>query len=72
MWILRVKRPELQRSFRAPAVPVVSTLGILVCGAMIYGLGKDTWIRLIVWLVIGLAIYFGYGRKHSRIAGPAM
>jgi APA family basic amino acid/polyamine antiporter len=71
VWILRVKRPELQRSFRAPAVPVVSTLGILVCGAMIYGLGKDTWIRLIVWLVIGLAIYFGYGRKHSKIAGAA-
>ena len=52
-----------------PLVPVVSTLGILVCGAMIYGLGKETWIRLIVWLVIGLVIYFGYGRSHSKIAG---
>jgi APA family basic amino acid/polyamine antiporter len=69
VWILRVKRPELTRAFRAPAVPVVSTLGILVCGAMIYGLGMDTWIRLIVWLAIGLVIYFGYSRKHSKIAG---
>src|SRR6476620_5602801 len=68
VWILRVKRPELPRAFRAPAVPVVSTLGILVCGAMIYGLGKETWIRLIVWLVIGLFIYFGYSRSHSKIA----
>ena len=69
VWILRVKRPELPRAFRVPAVPIVSTLGIVVCGAMIYGLGRDTWIRLIVWLVIGLAIYFGYSRHHSRIAG---
>jgi APA family basic amino acid/polyamine antiporter len=69
VWILRVKRPELPRAFRAPAVPVVSSLGIIVCGAMIYGLGMDTWIRLIVWLVIGLVIYFGYGRHHSKISG---
>src|SRR3954462_10617974 len=69
VWVLRVKRPELPRAFRVPWVPVVSTLGILVCGAMIYGLGRDTWIRLIVWLVIGLAIYFGYSRSHSKIAG---
>src|SRR4051812_22061612 len=69
VWVLRVKRPELPRAFRVPWVPVVSTLGIVVCGAMIYGLGRDTWIRLIVWLIIGLAIYFGYSRNHSKIAG---
>jgi basic amino acid/polyamine antiporter, APA family len=69
VWILRVKRPDLPRAFRVPWVPVVSTLGIVVCGLMIYGLGRDTWIRLIVWLVIGLVIYFGYSRKHSNIAG---
>jgi APA family basic amino acid/polyamine antiporter len=68
VWVLRVKRPELPRAFRVPAVPLVSTLGILVCGAMIYGLGKETWYRLLIWLVIGLFIYFGYGKKHSKIA----
>ncbi|MEO5511066.1 MAG: amino acid permease [Longimicrobiales bacterium] len=65
VWILRVRRPELERSFRTPAVPVVATLGIVVCGAMIFGLGWTNWLRLIVWLALGLVIYFGYGRKHS-------
>ncbi len=69
VWILRVRRPELERSFRVPAVPFVASAGIIVCGAMIYGLGYETWIRLIVWLVIGLMIYFGYSRSHSKIAG---
>jgi APA family basic amino acid/polyamine antiporter len=67
VWILRVKRPDLQRSFRVPAVPVVAILGIVVCGAMIYGLGWRNWMRLIIWLAIGLIIYFGYGRSHSRL-----
>jgi APA family basic amino acid/polyamine antiporter len=67
VWIMRVKRPELPRAFRTPAVPFVSTAGVLVCGAMIYGLGWTNWLRLIVWLVIGLVIYFTYGRSHSRL-----
>jgi APA family basic amino acid/polyamine antiporter len=67
VWMLRVKRPELPRAFRVPAVPVVAILGIITCGAMIYGLGKETWYRLIIWLIIGVVIYFGYGRKHSKI-----
>ena len=40
---------------------------IIVCGAMIYGLGWTNWMRLLIWLVIGLALYFSYGRRHSRL-----
>ena len=71
VWILRVKRPDLQRSFRVPAVPVVSILGIVTCGAMIFGLGWTNWLRLIVWLAIGLVFYFTYGKSHSRLANRA-
>jgi len=67
VWILRRKRPDLQRAFRVPAVPVVSTAGVLICGAMIYGLGWTNWLRLIVWMAIGLVIYFLYGRTHSKV-----
>ncbi len=67
VWILRRRRPELHRAFRVPAVPVVCTLGIVTCGAMIYGLGWTNWARLGVWLAIGLVLYFGYGRRHSLL-----
>ena len=67
VWIMRVKRPDMKRAFRVPAVPLVAIAGILVCGAMIYGLGWTNWMRLLVWLVIGLTVYFGYGRHHSRV-----
>src|ERR1700716_3977456 len=67
VWIMRVKRPELVRGFTVPAMPLVAVLGILVCGAMIYGLGWTNWLRLFVWLAIGLVLYFSYGMKHSRL-----
>ena len=67
VWILRVKRPDLPRAFKVPAVPIVTPLGVIICAAMIYGLGWTNWLRLGVWLVIGLAIYFGYGRRHSKV-----
>jgi APA family basic amino acid/polyamine antiporter len=67
VWLLRRRRPDLPRAFRVPAVPFVSIAGVVVCSAMIYGLGWTNWMRLIVWLVIGLTIYFAYGRKHSRL-----
>lgn len=70
IWILRVRSPELERGFRVPWVPVVSTLGIIVCGAMIYGLGWTNWMRLIVWLLIGFIFYFSYGKSHSKINAP--
>ncbi len=67
VWILRVKRPELPRAFRVPMVPVVSVLGIVVCGAMIYGLGWTNWLRLGAWLALGMVFYFAYGQKHSLL-----
>lgn len=67
VWLLRRQRPDIPRAFVTPAVPVVSGLGIIVCGAMIYGLGMANWLRLIVWLALGLVFYFGYGRSHSRL-----
>jgi len=70
VWIMRVRNPELERGFRLPAAPVVATLGIITCGAMIYGLGWTNWMRLIVWLLIGLIFYFSYGKHHSRINTP--
>jgi APA family basic amino acid/polyamine antiporter len=68
VWIMRVRRPDVPRGFVVPALPVVATAGIVVCGAMIYGLGWTNWLRLIVWLMVGLLIYFGYARSHSRLA----
>ena len=68
VWIMRVRRPDVPRGFVVPALPVVAILGIIVCGAMIYGLGWTNWVRLGIWLVIGLVFYFGYGRSHSRLA----
>jgi APA family basic amino acid/polyamine antiporter len=67
VWILRSRRPELERAFKAPVLPATSILGIVVCGAMIYGLGWTNWLRLGVWLVIGLIFYFTYGIRHSRV-----
>jgi APA family basic amino acid/polyamine antiporter len=67
VWVMRVRRPDVPRGFTVPALPLVSVLGIGVCGAMIYGLGWTNWLRLGVWLLIGLVIYFGYGRKHSLL-----
>jgi APA family basic amino acid/polyamine antiporter len=70
VWIMRVKRPDLERSFRVPAAPLVSILGIIVCGAMIFGLGWPNWLRLIGWLLIGFVFYFAYGKSHSRLNAP--
>jgi APA family basic amino acid/polyamine antiporter len=65
--VLRSSHPELPRHFKCPAVPVVPVAGILVCLGLMAGLPLDTWIRLLVWLLIGFAIYFGYGIKHSQL-----
>jgi APA family basic amino acid/polyamine antiporter len=66
--VLRYKSPNLARPFRTPFVPVVPILGILICGYMMTSLPFPTWERLIVWMIIGLAIYFFYSRSHSKLA----
>jgi APA family basic amino acid/polyamine antiporter len=66
--ILRYKRPNIPRPFRTPMVPAVPILGILICGYMMSTLPSDTWIRLIVWMLIGLVIYFTYSIRHSKVA----
>jgi APA family basic amino acid/polyamine antiporter len=67
VWILRSRRPDLPRAFKVRALPLVSILGVIVCGAMIFGLGWTNWLRLIVWLMIGLVFYFSYGIRHSKV-----
>jgi APA family basic amino acid/polyamine antiporter len=67
VWIIRRRRPDLERGFTVPALPLVATAGIIVCGAMIYGLGWTNWLRLLAWLAIGLVLYFVYAIRHSRL-----
>ncbi|SHI85533.1 amino acid/polyamine/organocation transporter, APC superfamily [Hymenobacter daecheongensis DSM 21074] len=69
--IMRKKEPNAPRGFRTPWVPVVPILGILTCLLMMVSLPLDTWLRLFVWLAIGLAIYYGYGKKHSKLRQAA-
>jgi APA family basic amino acid/polyamine antiporter len=65
--LLRRTDPDQPRPFRTPWVPVVPILGILFNGYMMYRLGWINWARLIIWLAIGLVVYFTYGQKHSRV-----
>lgn len=65
--IMRKTDPDAPRSFKTPLVPLVPVLGMLVCGAMIFGLGLPNWLRLLAWLAIGFVIYFGYSRSHSKL-----
>jgi APA family basic amino acid/polyamine antiporter len=67
VWVLRYTRPDLERPFRTPLVPLVPILGILCCVGLMATLPLDTWIRLFIWLLVGFVIYFGYGRRHSRL-----
>jgi APA family basic amino acid/polyamine antiporter len=67
VWYLRVKEPNRERPFRTPMVPLVPILGMAVCFAMMAALPADTWLRLVVWLAIGLIIYFTYSRHHSLL-----
>jgi basic amino acid/polyamine antiporter, APA family len=68
--MLRVKRPDAPRPFRVPLGPVFPILGILSCAYLMLSLPVITWVRFLVWLNIGLIIYWFYGRSHSPLANP--
>ncbi len=65
--VLRRTRPDLERGFRVPFVPVFPIIGAGLCVYLMLDLPIDTWIRFVVWLALGLVIYFLYGRRHSRL-----
>lgn len=67
IWVMRVKMPDLKRSFKTPLVPLVPILGIVVCLFMMVFLPADTWIRLLVWMLIGYDVYLFYGSKNSHL-----
>ncbi|MGZ8558127.1 MAG: amino acid permease [Chitinophagaceae bacterium] len=67
VWVMRNKMPDLPRAFRTPMVPLVPILGIGTCLFMMVFLPMDTWIRLLVWMLIGLDIYLVYGAKNSHL-----
>jgi APA family basic amino acid/polyamine antiporter len=72
VWILRRRRPDLPRPFKTPWVPIVPILGMVVSFYLMASLPATTWYRLIGWLIIGMFIYFLYGRKHSRVQQGTM
>ncbi len=65
--VLRKTRPDAPRPFRTPWVPLVPILGAGICLLQMYALPADTWWRLAIWMAIGIAIYFGYSRHHSKL-----
>jgi basic amino acid/polyamine antiporter, APA family len=65
--ILRRTHPDLPRSFRVPASPVLPFLAVLACGYLMLNLPVETWLRFLVWMLIGFVIYFLYGRRNSRV-----
>lgn len=67
IWVLRIKNPDAVRPFKTPLVPLVPILGVIVCSAMIFSLGKDTLISAFAWMIVGLFIYFLYSKKNSTL-----
>ena len=65
--VLRRRRPDLPRPFRVPGYPWVPIAGVLVCAALMASLPGDTWVRLVVWLLLGFALYAAYGFRHSLL-----
>jgi APA family basic amino acid/polyamine antiporter len=64
---LRYKKPDIHRPFKTPFVPVIPALGALICLLQMVALPLGTWMRLIIWMLLGFIIYFTYGRHHSKL-----
>jgi APA family basic amino acid/polyamine antiporter len=71
VWVLRSRRPELPRPFRAPWMPVTPILSIVISLGLMASVPFETKMRLVIWLVVGMVIYFGYGRRHSKVSNPS-
>ena len=65
---LRRNRPDLKRNFRVPLYPATPILGTLMCAYLMANLGVDTWLTFGAWMLVGIALYFGYGRRNSKVA----
>lgn len=68
--VMRKKMPDAPRSFRTPLVPFVPVAGILICLALMYSLPNESWARLVIWMALGVIIYFVYGKKNSKLNNP--
>jgi hypothetical protein len=68
--VLRVKRPDARRPFKVPFGYVIPVLGVLSCAYLMVSLTVMTWVRFLVWLDLGMVIYWFYGRTHSQLASP--
>jgi APA family basic amino acid/polyamine antiporter len=66
--VMRYRRPDLPRTFRTPGMPVVPIIGVVFSIWLITFLKPETWLRFATWFVIGMAVYFGYSRRHSLLA----
>lgn len=67
VFVLRFTDPQIPRPFRTPVFWLIAPSGVLSCGYLMYSLPADTWARLVIWMVIGLVVYFTYGHRHSRL-----
>ncbi|WP_052324220.1 amino acid permease [Flavihumibacter sp. ZG627] len=70
VWILRKSEPNIKRPFKTPWVPLVPILGVLVCSAMIFALDKQTLTVAMIWMVLGLVVYFTYSKRNSKLKEP--
>ncbi|MVU81723.1 amino acid permease [Nocardia sp. ET3-3] len=66
--VLRKSRPDLKRGFRVPLVPFVPILSVIACAWLMFNLSVETWLRFVIWMAIGMVVYFAYGRRHSLLA----